>query len=114
MKFIKYWLPVIIYAILIFLLSGIPGREIPFLFVWQDVFFHALEYLFFALLIIRAQKAYWPEVAYRRRFLQVLLFVALYALSDEMHQAFVPGRCPSLVDAVIDSTGAIIANLFYR
>lgn len=35
-------------------------------------------------------------------------FLALiYALSDEFHQAFVPGRSASLFDAAIDATGAL-------
>lgn len=37
------------------------------------------------------------------------IFTALYAGSDEFHQAFVPGRGPSPLDVAIDSSGALFA-----
>ncbi len=41
-----------------------------------------------------------------------LLLAVLYALSDEFHQSFVPGRHPSWVDAlVIDGSGAALMLL---
>jgi len=33
------------------------------------------------------------------------LFCILYALSDEFHQVFVPGRDPKLSDVLVDSAG---------
>ena len=39
-----------------------------------------------------------------------LLFAILYAISDEFHQSFVPGRHPSWVDVLgFDGGGALIA-----
>jgi VanZ family protein len=35
----------------------------------------------------------------------------IYAISDEFHQAFVPGRGPLIIDVVIDSFGAILGIL---
>lgn len=37
----------------------------------------------------------------------------LYAISDELHQAFVPGRGPSVFDVVIDSFGASVGIFIY-
>ena len=37
---------------------------------------------------------------------KALLFVALYAASDEWHQSFVPNRQASIVDVMIDTVGA--------
>jgi VanZ family protein len=37
----------------------------------------------------------------------MILICVLYAISDEIHQSFVPGRGPSIIDVFIDSTGAI-------
>lgn len=42
----------------------------------------------------------------------VLLCTALYACTDELHQLFVPGRCGSITDVMIDTAGAMIAMLF--
>lgn len=113
-KFIKYWLPVIIYAILIFCLSSIPGKQIPSLFIYQDVVFHILEYAIFALLIIRALKAYNPGMVYSMRFLLTICLVILYAAGDEFHQSFISGRCPSLIDITYDGIGAFIMSIIYR
>jgi VanZ family protein len=35
----------------------------------------------------------------------------LYALSDELHQAFVPGRTPSVGDVIADAAGAALGAL---
>jgi VanZ family protein len=37
-----------------------------------------------------------------------MVVVALYAISDEVHQAFIPGRSPSLLDVGIDSVGGFM------
>lgn len=37
-----------------------------------------------------------------------IVVVALYAMSDEVHQAFVPGRSPSLLDVGLDAVGGFI------
>jgi VanZ family protein len=44
----------------------------------------------------------------RKRLLYSLLFILLYAISDEFHQKFVIGRSSELRDVIIDS----IAGLF--
>ena len=37
-----------------------------------------------------------------------MVIVILYALSDETHQSFVPGRSPSLLDVGVDAIGGIL------
>lgn len=41
-----------------------------------------------------------------------LLFGALYAASDEIHQSFVPGRGPLVTDVILDSCGVLCGILF--
>lgn len=41
-----------------------------------------------------------------------LLLAVLYAISDEFHQTFVPGRNGTPVDVAIDSLGASLGLLF--
>lgn len=41
-----------------------------------------------------------------------LLMVALYAKSDEWHQAFVPGRSSSDLDVLVDTAGGVIGLCF--
>ena len=41
-----------------------------------------------------------------------LMFCALYAVSDEIHQGFTDNRYPALTDVLIDSSGALCGILF--
>ncbi len=73
---------------------------------------HMTEYAVFALLLYRAWR---PEHRFRwsrRTALYVAVAVALYSLTDEFHQSFVPDRTSSLVDCGIDTSGALLGLLF--
>ena len=50
---------------------------------------------------------------HKKYFLWGFLFCVIYAVSDEIHQMFVPGRAAMLNDIVTDSTGAIVGILLY-
>jgi VanZ family protein len=54
---------------------------------------------------------YWNGLRFdRRRVWLALLLAVFYAITDEYHQSYVPGRHPSWVDAlVIDGGGAALA-----
>lgn len=43
-----------------------------------------------------------------------LFICVLYAISDEIHQIFVPGRGGQVKDVIIDSGGAFIGVIFYN
>jgi len=45
---------------------------------------------------------------------KALLLAALYACTDELHQAFVPGRGPSPADVMIDTIGASLGLIGER
>jgi VanZ family protein len=59
---------------------------------------HFTEYGILYCLLIRGPMAGRPYLA--------LMLCAVYALCDEGHQIFVPGRTASLFDVALDSTGA--------
>ena len=42
-----------------------------------------------------------------------LLLCISYAITDELHQAFVPGRTPKMLDVLIDSSGASLGIGIY-
>jgi len=44
-----------------------------------------------------------------RPYLLAFLIAALYAVFDEIQQAFIPNRQPSLLDVLADSLGALVA-----
>jgi VanZ family protein len=113
-RFLIYWLPVIIFAILIFYASSMPGEQIPDLFPFQSTIFHIAVYAIFAMLINRALKAHCPKMGIFRIFFWVFFLSFSFAVSDELHQVFVPGRTPSLYDITCDTIGTIIGGTFYR
>jgi VanZ family protein len=41
------------------------------------------------------------------------VLVVLYAISDEIHQSFVPGRTPLVTDVAIDSLGGLVGIFGY-
>ncbi len=104
-KVFFFWGPVGAYAALIYFLSCLQLGVIPEIFPDSDKVFHLLEYLPLGFLTMRAVRAHLGC-----RWLGALLvsffMVSLYALSDEFHQLFVPGRTFSLWDWGADLTGA--------
>jgi VanZ family protein len=67
---------------------------------------HMLGYAILAWLFSRSWEGF--HFSPRNVFLLTFFAAVLYAVSDEIHQSFVPGRHPSAVDVVIDGTGAMI------
>lgn len=39
------------------------------------------------------------------------LFITIYAITDELHQYFIPGRAASITDVLIDSAGGLLVIL---
>ena len=113
-RLIKYWLPVIIYAILIFYLSSLTGEDLPGLFIGQDIVGHLAEYAILGFLLSRALKAYNLKLSYNKRILWVCVIAIIYAMSDEFHQMFVSGRVASFFDLLLDAIGSLTGGLLYR
>jgi len=102
---LRLWLPVVAWMGLIFFLSSQPDLPHPES-GWLDNLFgvgaHTLEYGVLAALLSRA-------LANRKRAgLLVFAVGVLYALSDEFHQAFVPGRTPDPWDLLCDALGVLL------
>ena len=53
-------------------------------------------------------------VARHRAVLLALLIVVGYGATDELHQAFVPGRTPSPIDVTFDLVGGVAALTLFR
>jgi VanZ family protein len=114
-RWIWYWLPVIAYASLIFYLSSLPHPEedLPkFLFEKiGDKFLHVIEYAVLGLLCYPAfRRAAGARIA-QQAVLVTILAVSFYAMTDEVHQAFVPFRESSWLDWMADTAGGVIGAL---
>jgi VanZ family protein len=118
------WIPVILWGGLIFTLStsafsavntakvidpilrvlipGISAASVDVCHMLIRKSAHFTEYGILFWLLVRGPMKERPWLA-------VLLCVA-YALTDEGHQVFVPGRTASLYDVALDSTGALFSH----
>jgi len=103
---LSLWLPVVLWAALIFTLSSIPDLGTG-LGGWDLVLrktAHAAEFAVLGLLLARAIG----------RELPALVLGIGYAAADELHQAFVPGRLGSPWDVLLDSVGVAFGVLLMR
>ena len=72
---------------------------------------HLSEYAIFYMLLYGSFSG-GQDFSWRgRKALAALAIAAIYSLSDEFHQLFVPGRGSSIVDCGIDSAGATAGML---
>lgn len=72
---------------------------------------HFFAYLILGMLVINTLRR---SGFYRyKSILLVLLICFLYAISDEIHQFFVPGRGGQVKDVIIDSVGVSVGTLVY-
>jgi VanZ family protein len=114
--FYRYHLPVIILAVSLFILSSIPQLNPPDLgFEIQDKFYHFLFYAIFGYLIARSFLFLKVSTKFHRHYLVFsIIFAAVYGLSDEIHQYFVPGRFCSLGDFMADGLGATVGIFIFH
>jgi VanZ family protein len=106
----KYYLPLILWAGLIFYFSSLPDLKSSFPDIWDFILRKAAHILEFAILAILMLRIGLRKERARRKsqiYLLVLVFAILYAISDEYHQSFVAGREMALRDVLIDSLGII-------
>jgi len=96
---------------IIFWFSSQPSNELPN-FDWADAFIKKSGHVFeYAILAIWLWYALGMDGNRRRWFAWLLAF--LYAITDEFHQSFVPGRFPSFWDVLLfDNFGALIGLWF--
>ncbi len=89
---LKLWLPPLVWMAVIFVLSGIPSDEIPKVEGW-DVLLkkggHMVAYAMLTVLLLRALETHTPT---RKAAWLAVGITVLYAMTDEYHQTFVPGR----------------------
>jgi len=100
------WVPVGVVAGAIFFvssLSSVPTVPVDYF----DKVEHFSAYALLAFLACRAFAATGMDARWG------VVLASFYGLSDELHQAFVPGRSSDLFDWVADTTGAVAALFLY-
>ncbi len=106
---IPRWLPALVVMIVIFLLSSLPSNEVPDFGFLDSLIKNGGHFLGYALLGLTYSYALPHRLSGRSKNVLVIVLALLYALSDEFHQSFVPGRSPSWIDIAVDGLGASTA-----
>ncbi|OLN24250.1 hypothetical protein BTO30_01715 [Domibacillus antri] len=107
----------VVYMIAIWIMSGLPHDTIMDLpdqsvdrFIKEAL--HLFEFAILYGLIINAflvNGKLTPLIS-----LAAAIFASFYGLADEIHQAFVPYRSATVIDAIKDVTGVLIAFTFVK
>jgi len=108
-----FWIPSIVWAIILFSLSNTPGNELPSLKFGLDKLAHISVYCIFSYLIIFAftnstHKDYFHKIYYS------FLIAFLYGVFEEYHQLFVPGRFFSYGDMYANLIGSVAGVLIWH
>jgi VanZ family protein len=104
-RVLTMWLPVVVWAAVIFAFSSIPDLGTG-LGTWDTVLrkgAHMAEYAVLGVLLYRAFAREAPALAAG----------IAYAATDELHQHFVRGRNASPVDVAVDAVGIAIGMLVW-
>lgn len=80
-------------------------------YLYPDKFAHVILYLGFGLLLYQTLKRSKNGALNNHAALFSVLIGALFAITDEVHQAFVPYRTASSMDLVADVAGLLFAQL---
>jgi VanZ family protein len=105
MPFILLWGPVVLQMAIIFGASSLsnPG---PLPGGMSDKGGHFLGYVILSLVLLRALAGGRAGGITWRTAILAVVGSTLYGVSDEVHQYFVPGRTPDVVDVMADALGA--------
>jgi VanZ family protein len=131
-RWLKYWWPAILWAIIIssFSTSAFTSENTSRVIIPVLRWFlphampetlslihhvirkcgHFTEYFILSLLLLHALRAGTRDFGMRWALI-VIFIVAGYAALDEFHQSFVPGRTAAVTDVMLDTSGGAAAQL---
>jgi VanZ family protein len=105
---VSLWAPVVIYMAALFFVSSLEQPTIP---AGGDKPWHLIGYTGFGLVIARALAGGLGRPVVLRTALLGIVFGVTYAVTDEIHQMFVPGRSADVVDLLADTAGVILGTI---
>jgi VanZ family protein len=106
--------PLILYCVFIYIQSCLPAPfEMPEVSHF-DKLLHLGAYGVLGILFYRTYLAGWPQALTRTLIWASVISTALYGLSDEIHQYFVPERCADPLDWLADAVGGTSGAVIYQ
>ncbi|MEO6693706.1 MAG: VanZ family protein [Ignavibacteria bacterium] len=111
-----YYLALAAYCAFIFIISSIPGQELPKVdFEFSDKIAHFIVYAVLFILFFYSLKNQTKSTKLQKYSLEfALLFTMIYGATDELHQYFVPNRSCELFDWFADTLGALIVYSSFK
>jgi VanZ family protein len=105
---VRRWLPPLLWAGVILVITSLPGSAVPSALAPYDKVIHFSMYGVFAALL--AHQAMPQMVLWRGMFIALVLGSA-FGAADEWHQGFIPGRSKDMKDWQADTAGAVAGAL---
>ena len=113
-RFVFYWLPVVLYCLLIYIQSDKPTPEMIPSFQFVDKLLHFAAYGILGILFYRAYQTLRIRDNTKLLMLLSVVSASLYGISDEIHQYYVPFREAEVADAIADMIGAVCGVCLYQ
>jgi VanZ family protein len=103
------WLITLIGAGLIFYISSLTFDQAEYNFGILTIVYHFLSFFCFSFFLfislVRGKK---------KSLFSLAIFISVfYAISDEIHQLYVPGRFCTVLDVLVDSAGILFSFMLY-
>ena len=114
MKLFRLWVPVITWMAVIFFFSSQHKVSVSEDSLINFLFFktlHVLEYYLLYFLSYRAVRNTWNKQTTGVWYMTAFVLTVIYAVTDEIHQVYVPTREGRLRDVIIDTGGAVLSWL---
>jgi VanZ family protein len=112
-RFLRYWLPVLMYVTLILVLSAQQNLHPPDQFHFNDKFYHLMEYFGLGALLARAFRAGRKTVPPMRTLTMTVALGVLVGVADEIFQSFIKGRNSDVFDVLADATGVLLSQVVF-
>ncbi len=110
---LTYHVPVILYAGAVIAVSSVPNLKTPSVrFFAVDKLAHFIEYAMFGFLTFRSFSRLKEGIGVNLALLLSILFLSIFAVVDEYHQRFIPGRQADVADVATDLLGSVLVIVF--
>ena len=110
----KIWVPLIIWSGVIFTFSSIPYLKVPqFGLGFEDKIYHFAEFFIWGMLFSRSYKLNNASGKELAGFAIALIIGIIFAVVDEGHQHWIPGRQFDWKDMMADWGGLITSLLIF-
>lgn len=117
-RFIQYWLPPLIWMVIIFYFSSRLRTSVTGEFLFDFIFFKGLHMIEYAVLYFLLFRSFYSinnsQLTINNKLLFPIILSVFYALSDEIHQTFVPTREGKTRDVIIDTAGILIMYIYIK